>query len=823
MTTSGERAPAGPSAPDAVASHLPGGPPMTCHPLWRVGACALMLLAFCCAGCHAVQVPPDSHAEWEGFNPPTTTSAAPAANVEDGPGAQVGREGEWSGRDDWWQAGGETRPPTDEPPHEFEEWAGRADWWNEPRVVAPRPTEAVVRVEFTGNEQVTVGVLTVVASSQLRLLEESGGDPTAADDAAWAMATEYRRRGFHFARVTYELRDEVGDPQRKRCTFVAEEGARVRLTDVQFRGVSRFDPDELREQIIPARGLLRINQTWFVEAELDELVRKLTQRYVDAGYPECHVEQPAVVFGHSETAAEDRVSAAPGATAGESALSVGASGPDEAVITIVVNEGPFLRVDHIDLQATDAHHREEIRELLSPFVGKPWRRADHAVIAATVREFWQELGFYDASVSVEARRTERTGSVSLVVGGDPRGVWHVGSVSIDTDSLAEGFVRSIIPLKSEAEQQFSLSREREAYRQLLRTGLVERVTFEREADPDTRIINYTLRVREVRSVIVRPHLGWGSYEGPRGWLQVAETNLFGAAREISLTGGISLRSHWGEVKFSDAWTLGGEFPFSLSFFYRRRDEPDFKRQDFGGRLLVSHQFSPEFDASLFYELRDTRAFDITDPDSTSAETAQLGSLGLRLRWSDAEPLVVPRHGMRHSLQIEHYNQLLGANLDFTRVRLDSALYLPIDVEQRVVLAFGYLMELFIEHGDTDGIPIQERVFNGGATSVRSFGEQEMRAWEFPDSTRGGQMRQVASIELRFPLLWDFGLDGAVFIDAGNLAPQLDSAFDHFRIGIGVGLRYMTPIGPARIDVAWNTYPRNEEDRWLVHFWIGFPF
>ncbi|MGE0431212.1 MAG: outer membrane protein assembly factor, partial [Planctomycetota bacterium] len=540
------------------------------------------------------------------------------------------------------------------------------------------------------------------------------------------------------------------------------------------------------------------------------------ERYLDAGYPPCRIEPPTPPFRKRQPADN-------AATAGAAAASDD-SRPDEVVLTIVVTEGPFLRVDRIEPIAPDASFRDAIAALLAVHVGQPWRRADHAVIAATVREFWQERGFYDASVKVDAKTSEATGSVTLVVTSEPGGKWTIGEVTIDTDSLSEGFVRSIIPLRAGQEQEFSLSREREAYRQLLRTGLVDRVTFERLADPERRTVDYHVHVREVRSVIIRPHIGWGSYEGPRAWLQLAETNMFGAAREISLTGGISLRSSWGELKYTDPWTLGGSFPFSLSLFYRKRDEPDFGRQDFGGRLLFSHSFTPELDASLFYEFRDTQAFDITDPASTSAETARLGSLGLRLRWANAEPLIVPRHGMRHSLQIEHYNQGLGATLDFTKFRLDSAVYLPLDQEQRVVLALGYLMEFFLEHSDTGiGIPIQERVFNGGATSVRCFGEQGLRAWDFPDSTRGGQFRQVVSVELRFPLVWELGLDGAVFVDAGNLAPQLDSAFSHFRVGIGVGLRYMTPIGPARLDVAWNTYPRPGEEQWVFHFWIGFPF
>jgi outer membrane protein insertion porin family len=82
---------------------------------------------------------------------------------------------------------------------------------------------------------------------------------------------------------------------------------------------------------------------------------------------------------------------------------------------------------------------------------------------------------------------------------------------------------------------------------------------------------------------------------------------------------------------------------------------------------------------------------------------------------------------------------------------------------------------------------------------------------------------VLSIEARRPL--SGRLEGALFYDLGNV--EEDQA-DYFRFSgkaaaVGVGLRYMLPIGPVRMDWAVNPSPEDGDDRSLLHISVGMPF
>ncbi len=125
------------------------------------------------------------------------------------------------------------------------------------------------------------------------------------------------------------------------------------------------------------------------------------------------------------------------------------------------------------------------------------------------------------------------------------------------------------------------------------------------------------------------------------------------------------------------------------------------------------------------------------------------------------------------------------------------------------------------------IPIDERFFNGGSTTVRSFAERDLGPHDNGDPI-GGEFFTVFNVEYTFPIYGE--LQGAAFVDAGNLLPGLDdlfdgvtASFDDMRYAVGLGLRYKLPIGPIRLDYGYNPDRHEDEDTGAFHFSFGFAF
>jgi len=111
----------------------------------------------------------------------------------------------------------------------------------------------------------------------------------------------------------------------------------------------------------------------------------------------------------------------------------------------------------------------------------------------------------------------------------------------------------------------------------------------------------------------------------------------------------------------------------------------------------------------------------------------------------------------------------------------------------------------------------ELFFAGGAQSDRAFPENQAGPRDLETGfPLGGNAILVNQTELRFPLVGD-NIGGAWFWDAGNVYSRLQdisfrvhqdnlSDFDYMVHAVGFGLRYKTPIGPVRIDLAYSINP-----------------
>jgi outer membrane protein insertion porin family/translocation and assembly module TamA len=110
----------------------------------------------------------------------------------------------------------------------------------------------------------------------------------------------------------------------------------------------------------------------------------------------------------------------------------------------------------------------------------------------------------------------------------------------------------------------------------------------------------------------------------------------------------------------------------------------------------------------------------------------------------------------------------------------------------------------VPYGDTVDLPISERYFAGGSTTLRGFDVDEA------GPPGGGQLLTIENVEYRVPIkTFSFGtLGGAAFYDTGNVFERpSDFSFADYTHSAGLGLRFLTPLGPVRFDVGFNLNPK----------------
>ncbi|MCB1054165.1 MAG: BamA/TamA family outer membrane protein, partial [Acidobacteria bacterium] len=184
-------------------------------------------------------------------------------------------------------------------------------------------------------------------------------------------------------------------------------------------------------------------------------------------------------------------------------------------------------------------------------------------------------------------------------------------------------------------------------------------------------------------------------------------------------------------------------------------------------------------------------------------------------------LFVPTAGGVAEASVEYAAAPIGSQLEFVRGRVTLEIFHQL--RRGLVVGAAWRTGLIAPIRGDDSIPLQERFFNGGENSVRAFHQDELGPLDDSRQPIGGESFSTLSVELR-QHLFD-GLQGAIFVDSGNVG--LDASdykpFSDLRTGYGVGLRYLLPVGPLRLDGAWKTDRQPGEDAFVLHFSVGMAF
>jgi outer membrane protein insertion porin family len=149
------------------------------------------------------------------------------------------------------------------------------------------------------------------------------------------------------------------------------------------------------------------------------------------------------------------------------------------------------------------------------------------------------------------------------------------------------------------------------------------------------------------------------------------------------------------------------------------------------------------------------------------------------------------------------------------------------LQRKWILASRIKASDIFELGKRSTIPVSERFFLGGASTVRGYQEQLLGPVVYDENGQnpralGGKLMLLANIELRIPLFWL--LWGEIFLDAGNVWLQPDDfRVEDIKTTMGVGAAFLTPLGPIRFDYGLKHRPEQNESNGEFHISIAFAF
>jgi outer membrane protein assembly complex protein YaeT len=666
---------------------------------------------------------------------------------------------------------------------------------------------------FQGNEALSEMTLRKAAVDELTSFDQQGQRRADVDDAAFQMELAYRKAGYAFATVDYLIEQVEGKPLVK---FIISEGPRVILREIEITGNAEFDAQKLLSFFEGEKeGSLSKGQLLFIKSDIQSALSQMRDFYILQGYSDVIVEEPSFSFSDDQT---------------------------EATVDIKIEEGIRYFIHDIlligDVIAAAADSLESLRQEL---IGKSYFRRRIQTLRNGLLELYGNLGYPRAAVEIREQQGAEAGMVVLTAEITAGPSVTISEILIQgNEKTREKFIRSRLLLKPG--DGFNLELQKKSFRKLYQTGLFSKVDLRLEEQKGTDEWPLVVAVEEAPAKELYFEPGWGSYEKLRLKAGFREKNLFGTGRILGLEAIVSFKAQSLVASLSDPWFLNTDITADLPVYYSRREEPSFTRTDLGASILFSKKLTDHLSATGGYSFRRT---DVSDVDPIIAvedvpSDYDYASVKAQTTYDTRNDLFFPTWGQRSFISAEYAGTFLGSGITLTRLSAGLRFFIPL--AQNTILGLRYRTGLILPGSDDFITPIAERFFNGGENTVRSFKQSELGPKDILGDPVGGLAVNVFNVELRQRLIGN--LIGTLFFDCGNVSPNqtrlerglppyssrseilsetFSDYFSDFRPGVGFGLQYLLPVGPARVDVAFNPDRRPDEDSYVIHFSVGMAF
>ncbi|MDQ3268962.1 MAG: autotransporter assembly complex protein TamA [Pseudomonadota bacterium] len=481
---------------------------------------------------------------------------------------------------------------------------------------------------------------------------------------------------------------------------------------------------------------------------------------------------------------------------------------DPAQITISVDPGVPVTVRRADVAIVgeggrDRYLREEL-DAFQPQTGEVFHHQVYEASKTRISRRLAERGYFDADFAsrrVEVTRAERAADIDLVWESGSR--YDMGPITFEQTPntiIREDLLEQLVYWdEGSYYHEGKLDRLR---RSLARLDYFSRIDIDRHPqEGQGTAVPVTVTLTPAKRSIYTAGLSYGTdsgagvrlglerrYLNQRGHKALAQLDF--AQRRKTLT----LRYRIPAFAWLDGW-----YTFSAQAADEQTDFIDTRRVEFVASR--SGEISEEWTAiASLHALRERWNFveeaDEGQPVELDYRYATFTYASLRGEYIEADDLIFPRDGRFGTVMLRGGVEGFGSDADFAQARATALWYKGLGDANRLILR-GELGHTFTDL--VVDIPPSLRFFAGGDNSIRGYGWREVGPRIISASGKqfalGGKNVATASIEFERYFTQRWG--AAVFVDSGTAFNDTPD----WRTGVGVGVRWRSPVGPVQLDIA----------------------
>jgi outer membrane protein insertion porin family len=656
----------------------------------------------------------------------------------------------------------------------------------------------VNQVAIEGNDEISDDVL----KSELRLKPRQVFTQGRLKADVERLQTIYRLKG-HFAAVVCP-KIIRRDQNRVDVIFEINEGKATKVSRIFFVGNTQFSEGKLEEIIQTKESRWYRFFTTDDNYDPDRLAydRELLRLfYLQHGYADFKVKSAVAELTPDKT---------------------------EFFITFTLDEGCRYRVGKVKIVSKVPRLDTCDLERVISFSCGSWynNKEVEKTIDALVNLLGQQgYAFVDVNPLLDKNEKDKTVDVTIEIKEGPRvyidQIRIVGNVRTDEDVIR----RELMFHEGDA---FNSDKLKKSERKVRNLGFFKNVKFNREPSNYPDKVNIIIEVEEDRTGEFSLGGGFSTSDGILGDVRFAEHNFRGRGQDVGIGVTYAKRRQEFDISFTEPYFFGRDLAAGFDLYHISQNKyfnQTFDQKINGLTLRTAYYLAEDLTQQLAYTIRRDN---ITDVKSTASRFIQeqkgvthLSEIAQTISYDRRDSHQSPTDG--YLLGFKNYLAGLGGDVRYLKNTIFASYYYPLCDEWVLELSgTGNVMT-----GLGKDVRVVDRYILGG-DSLRGFQVSGVSPRDrITKDPLGGLKSYVMTAELTFPLGLpnELGIKGAIFTDAGSVWDSSDPKnavleSKAIRIGTGFGLRWRSPLGPLKIDIAQAIKKESFDKKQLVFFGVS---
>lgn len=607
----------------------------------------------------------------------------------------------------------------------------------------------------------------------------------------------YAKEGYPNVEVEYSLVPKKGA---SKIVYTIREGEPEYVKSIRFEGNKSFSRGKLLGlmETKPVSLLAFRLKPPFSEEVLKEDVKKIRDFYRSEGFFEAKVDYSVKREGNRYE------------------------------INIKIEEGPRYKLKDLNIEGNTLFaYKELVGDILKKNRGGYYRREVIDKLKDNIRKRYSEIGFWGVSVEEREDVNPEKKSVSLslrIQEGEPV---YVNRIEVQGNYESRDYVIRR-ELRFQEGELANLKEIERSKTRIFNLGYYEDVSI----DPfpsEGKNWDFVAKVRERFTGQFSVGLGYNQVTGISGFVSLRKGNFLGTGDIAGISVSYGSKYKDNSLSYTRKWFLNKPIDLTGSIYDRRIEYTTYTVERTGLDLILSREFAEFWRVGTGVSLQRVRYKDISSNASPliqqEAGTRQSRKFLFSITRDTRDNYLFPSQGSLTEINYSVAVPVLGGNEKFNKLILSHQHFFKDRwLDTGLILSVKGVFGMVEPYGGKR-VPLDERFFVGGDFTVRGYKYGYAGPLDPNTNDPVGAKREVIfSIEANYPLYKNI-LYGAVFYDTGlGFDNWNELKTQNLRGGFGVGIRFITPFAPIKLDWAFKTKKvPGDTSRSKLHFVLGVFF